>query len=263
MKVGLVLSGGGMRGVAHIGAIKALDELGIVATHVAGTSAGAIVGAFYAYGYSWEDMLKFFKSIQILDIKKYALNKPGFFDAEKFYPLFNSFLKNDSFSALTKDLKVTATNLLSGKLEIFDQGELIRPLLASAAFPGVFAPVKIGESYYIDGGALNNFPVEFVSETCDVTIGVFVNAIQDQEIKDFKHSYDVVEHAFKMKSVKEDLKKFDQCDLVISPIDLSKFGTFDKKRLSEIFNIGYESTIKALNNAEDLKLKLSLNTIES
>ena len=145
MNLGLVLSGGGMRGAAHIGAIKALEEHNLYPTHIAGTSAGAIVGALYAYGYKWEDILKFFKSVQILDIKKYALNKPGFIDAEKFYPEFKNYIINDDFSFLKKDLSITATNILNGNLEIFDKGELIRPILASAAMPGIFAPVKIND----------------------------------------------------------------------------------------------------------------------
>ena len=70
MNLGLVLSGGGMRGAAHIGAIKALEEHNLYPNHIAGTSAGAIVGALYAYGYKWKDILTFFKGIQILDIKK-------------------------------------------------------------------------------------------------------------------------------------------------------------------------------------------------
>ena len=102
MNLGLVLSGGGMRGAAHIGAIKALEEHNLYPNHIAGTSAGAIVGALYAYGYKWKDILTFFKGIQILDIKKYALNKPGFIDAEKFYPEFKKYIKNDDFSFLEK-----------------------------------------------------------------------------------------------------------------------------------------------------------------
>ena len=90
MNIGLVLSGGGMRGVAHIGAIKALEEHGIFPNHIAGSSVGAIVGALYAYGHSWDKILEFFKNIQILDLKKYALNKPGFIDAEKFYSNFKT-----------------------------------------------------------------------------------------------------------------------------------------------------------------------------
>ena len=153
MNIGLVLSGGGMRGIAHVGAIKALEEFGIFPTHIAGSSAGAIVGALYAYGYDSNAILDFFKSVQLFDITKYALGKPGFIDAEKFYPVFKNLIKTDNFSALQRQLSVTATNILNGNLTIFTSGELIKPVLASAAFPGVFAPVKIKKSYYIDGGA--------------------------------------------------------------------------------------------------------------
>ena len=246
MSLGLILSGGGMRGAAHIGAIKALEEHGVFPTHIAGTSAGAIVGALYAYGYSWEEMLSFFKKVNVLDIMKYALNKPGFIDAEKFYPDFKAYLKNDDFSFLKKKLSITATNILDGKLEIFDKGELIKPVLASAAFPGVFAPVKINDSYYVDGGSLNNFPVDLLKIKCDKIIGVYVNGFDAVTINDLKHSHNVVERAFKLKSVIEDKEKFSDCDLLIDPKELSKYGTFDKKHLNTIFEIGYNATKKEL-----------------
>ena len=260
MNIGLVLSGGGIRGVAHVGAIKALEEHDIFPTHIAGSSAGAIVGALYAYGYNWKDILNFFKGIQILNFKKYALGKPGFIDAEKFYPEFSSYLKEDHFNALNKTLSITATNILTGKLEIFTDGELIKPILASAAFPGVFAPVKIKDSYYIDGGALNNFPVEHLKSKCDIIIGVYANGFDVISIEDLKHSHNVVERAFKLKSVKEDHKKFSDCDLVISPNQLSKYGTFDKKHLNNIFELGYNATNEALTDTILVKLKLPLKT---
>ena len=258
MNVGLVLSGGGFRGVAHIGVIKALEEAEIFPTHISGTSAGAIVGALYAYGYNWEEILKFYESIQILDIKKYALGKPGFIDAEKFYSKFNGYLKEDNFSALKKKLTVTATDLLNGNLKVFKEGELIKPILASAAFPGVFAPLKIKDSYYIDGGALNNFPVEALASSCDIIIGSYVNGFDVAAIDDFKYAYNVVERAFKLKSVKEDYAKFDSCDLVISPRELSKYGTFSTKHLNEIFKIGYDATKNALTPKVLKKLKPTL-----
>lgn len=248
MKIGLVLSGGGSRGVAHIGVIKALEEHGIVPSHIAGSSAGAIVGALYAYGYDWKAMYRFFKEIQILDIMKYALGKPGFIDAEKFYPKLNEYIKEDSFNSLQKKLVVTATDILRGEPEVFTKGELIRPLLASAAFPGVFAPVRINDSYYIDGGALNNFPVDVIASDCDFIIGSYVNGVDVISIKDLKHSHNVVERAFKLKSVKEDYAKFKYCNLVVSPKKLSKYGTFDRKHLKEILELGYNSTLDLITN---------------
>jgi NTE family protein len=258
MNVGLVLSGGGMRGAAHIGVIKALEENRIYPTHISGTSAGAIVGALYAYGYDWKTIFQFFKAIQILDFKKYALGKPGIIDAEKFYPQFSSYIKDDNFSALKKVLTITATDILKGSLHTFSKGELIKPILASAAFPGVFAPVKIDDSFYIDGGALNNFPVHVLKGKCDIIIGSYVNGYDAITITDLKHAYNVVERAFKLKSVKEDYTKFKDCDMVISPKALSKYGTFDKKHLSTIFDIGYNATIEALKNDTSLRLKFPI-----
>jgi NTE family protein len=246
MEIGLVLSGGGMRGAAHIGAIKALEEHGVFPTHIAGTSAGAIVGALYAYGYKWEDILKFFNSVSILDISKYALNKPGFLDADKFYNNFKKYFSEDDFSVLKKDLQITAANILNGDLKVFSEGELIKPILASAAFPGVFSPVKIKDSFYVDGGTLNNFPVELLKKKCDKIIGIYVNGFETIDIKELKYSHNVAERAFKLKSVREDYMKFKKCDLVVSPKGLDKFGTFDKKNLKHIFDLGYSTTIEAL-----------------
>ena len=249
MNIGLVLSGGGVRAVAHIGVIKALEEHGFYPTHIAGTSAGAIVGALYAHGYSYEEMILFFKKVPILDFKKYALNKPGFLDSEKYYSIFNKYFPVDDFSSLKKHLVITATDILEGKLRTFNNGELINPIIASATFPGVFAPIKIDGSFYIDGGVLNNFPVEFVKDSCETIIGVHVNPIKTVKINELRHFHNILERAFKLKSTKDDLSKFSDCDLTIYPEELSKFGTFDKKYLEEIFEIGYNSAKTELENS--------------
>ena len=255
MSVGLVLSGGGIRGVSHIGVIKALEEHQIYPTHISGSSAGAIVGALYAYGYSYKEMLAFFESIQIFDVKKYALGKPGFIDAEKFYDEFNLYLKEDSFNALQKSLTITATDILNGNLKTFSSGELIKPILASAAVPGVFSPVKIDDSYYVDGGTINNFPIEFITSNCDIIIGSYANWVDVVTINDLKHSHQVIERALKLRSLKDDYLKFKGCDLIIAPKALSRYGTFDKKYIHEIFNIGYNATMQALSNDIILKLQ--------
>ncbi|MGB5499555.1 MAG: patatin-like phospholipase family protein, partial [Maribacter sp.] len=112
MNIGLALSGGGVRGVAHIGVIKALEEHAIFPTQIAGTSAGAIVGALYANGNTWQEILDFFKTVPIFRIDKFARNKPGFIDTEKLYDSFKNLLKDDDFSTLKLPLHITATNIL-------------------------------------------------------------------------------------------------------------------------------------------------------
>jgi len=216
----LVLSGGGVRGIAHICAIKALEEKDIYPTHIAGTSAGAIVGAPYAAGHGWQEILNFFKIIQLFSIDKYARSKPGFVDAEKFHDSFAKYLPVDDFGALKTPLYITATNILDGTLKVFHRGELIRVVMASAAFPGVFAPIKIDDGYYSDGGILNNFPSDLIKMYCDRLIGVYVNPFKKVKIQDLKHSYSIIEQAYKIRMTRESLDKFEDCDLVVSPKDL-------------------------------------------
>ena len=246
MNIGLVLSGGGARGIAHIGAIRAMEEYQLTITHIAGTSAGAIVGALYASGQGWQDILAFFKSVQLFSLDKFAWDKPGFVDTEKFYARFLEVLKEDSFGVLRLPLYVTATDLLEGSLRVFKSGELIRPILASASFPGLFTPVAIGDSYYIDGGTLNNFPADLIREHCETIYGVYVNPFEKVEIGDLRHSFNILERAFKIRSASDSLAKFDMCSLVICPQGLNTFTTFSLKDVDTIFNIGYKAAINAL-----------------
>ncbi|GHC53650.1 patatin-like phospholipase family protein [Ulvibacter litoralis] len=246
MKIGLVLSGGGARGAAHIGVIKALEEHNIFATHISGTSSGAIVGALYASGARWDEILDFFKHTTLFNTNKYAYNKPGFIDTDKFYDDLKKYIPIDDFSALKKTLYITATDIIKGTLKIFNKGQLIKPILASASFPGVFTPTQINGSYYIDGGTLNNFPIEPIQAHCDKIIGVYVNPLKKISTKDLKHSYTVVERAYKIKVASESLQKFSACDILISPEELNNFGTFDMNSVDAIFQLGYDTTNELL-----------------
>lgn len=260
MNIGLALSGGGIRGAAHIGAIKALEEHNITITHIAGTSAGAVVGALYAYGYTWEEMLVFFNKIELFSIKTYALNKPGFIDPEKYYSFFKGYFPEDNFNTLKRELSITTTNILEGKLEVFTTGELIKPILASSAFPGVFSPMHINNKLYVDGGVLNNFPVELLTEKCDKIIGVYVNHFGTIKAHDLKHFHNIIERAINVRIAKDDIKKFADCDLVIAPKILNQYGLFDKKNSDAIFKIGYDSMSDAITNMR-LKIKKELGVM--
>lgn len=250
--IGLVLSGGGARGAAHIGALKAFEEYGISPTHISGTSIGAIVGALYAADVHWTEILKFFKNTSIFHTKRFAFNKPGFLDTEKFYDDLNVYLPRDNFDSLQKPLYITATNVLNGKLKIFSKGQLIKPVIASASFPGVFTPTEINGSYYIDGGILNNFPVEPLKKHCDKIIGVYINSLKKISIKDLKYSYSVADRALKIRAAYDSIKKFPECDLIISPEEIGEFAVFGMSNTDIIFELGYNATIKALEENKNL-----------
>ncbi len=251
MDLGLVLSGGGARGIAHIGALQVFKESGIVPDILAGTSSGALVAALYAIGMAPETLLDFVKETEIFSFRKYARNKPGFVDTEKFYDRFLNTFKTDDFSVLNTPVMVTATNLLNGDPVVFSEGELIRPLLASAAFPGVFAPVKIGDSYFVDGGVLNNFPVDLVTGRCQRIIGVYVNPFEKRNYRDFKHSLSILERAYQIRASRDSLAKFQDCTLVISPTGVKNFNIFNLTDLDTIYQIGYEATLRALEASKD------------
>lgn len=246
MKTGLVLSGGGYRGIAHIGAIRAMEEAGIKPDAIAGTSAGAVVGALYASGISTEDMLDFFRDLQLFSFGNYAFGKPGWLDPENFVKPFRKFLPADDFGSLDMPLKVTATNLLNGELQVFEKGPLIRPLLASAAFPGIFAPIEIEKGYYVDGGVLNNFPADLLREEMDYLIGVYVNPFDKVTQSEIKNSIKVLERVLKLLTGQESIHKFDLCDLMVYPKKLRKFNTFLEKDLDEIFDLGYREAKKQI-----------------
>ncbi|MBK8501155.1 MAG: patatin-like phospholipase family protein [Saprospiraceae bacterium] len=250
---GLVLSGGGIRGLAHVGVIRALEEEGIYPGYIAGASAGAIIGAFYAAGYSCEDILAFFHETSIFSIDKYAYGKPGFFDTEKFYQIFRTYFPTDDFKDLAKKLFVSATDILAGKTKFFHEGPLIHAVLASAAFPVVLSPMMIDEVLYADGGITNNFPVEPLLAHCDRIIGVYVNPLNKIKAEELTSARNVMDRAFRIGMANMSIQKFSHCDLVISPEKLSRFGTFSIRHLDESYEIGYEEARKHLDDIRRLK----------
>ncbi len=238
--IGMVLSGGGFKGVAHIGAIQAFEEAGITPKYISGTSAGAIVGSLYAGGYTPLEIKDFFKKTPIFKFNRFTRRKAGFLDSEKFHDDLQTFFPDNSFEALQKKLFITATNLVEGTTEVFSKGELIKPILASAAFPGVFTPVMIDGQLYADGGILDNFPLKPLKKKCDFIIGIDVSPIKKPKITDFKHSYNVMQRAYYLRAMPNAEIKFKQCDIVVQPKELVNYGIFNSSSLEKVYHLGYQ-----------------------
>ena len=240
--------------MAHVGAIQALEEQGIYAGVVSGSSAGAVVGALYCHGYSPAEMKRFFEETPLFHISRFAFGKPGFIDTDKFYKDFEKYFRVDDFSSLKKRLYVTAVDMLSGRKRVFSEGELIRPLLASSAFPGLFSPVCIDDILYSDGGILDNFPVSPVREIAEELIGVYVSPLDTIQPENLKYSVNVLERAIRINYSERSMRKFEACDLLVRPPKLVDYGLLDVGKLEEIYQVGYETTKRELKN----KLRINL-----
>lgn len=244
--IGLVLSGGGVRGMAHIGLIRALNAYGISANIVAGSSVGALVGALYANGNTVEDMLAFFKETPLFKYNFLTLVKSGFIDTDRYFDIFKGYFPEDSFDALERELHVVATNLQKAEQRFFSKGELIRPLLASAALPPLFSPLELDGELYADGGIMNNFPLEAVREKADFIIGSNVSIVGDLQKKDVKNSLQLASRVTALMIYAINQQKMEACDLMLAPKELEAIGVIDRKGMEKAYTIGYEHAITML-----------------
>jgi NTE family protein len=160
LEVGLVLGGGGARGLAHIGVLRALEEYNIRPVALAGCSMGAIIGAFYAAGYGPDDMVEIIKKLKYRQFFYFG-ELGGIIGGAGIEAFLSQYLP-ETFEDLSLPLTVTTVDVQAGRLVVLNRGELISALRASSALPGIISPVKRYERYYVDGGLLNNLPIDVI-----------------------------------------------------------------------------------------------------
>ena len=250
--IGLALSGGGSKGIAHAGVLKFLTEQGIEPSCIAGSSAGAIVGTMHAFGKKPEEILDFFKSIYFFHWKHFTFKKPGIVDSESFKSYFiEIFGETTTIGDLKIPTYITATDMVKGKLKIFSpETRIVDAILASTAVPGMISPYVIKDKLYSDGGILNHFPADLLQGKCDSIIGVYVSPVQNIEAKNLNSIKSVTYRALELLTANSNLQKFNHCDLIIEPKELTNFSTFEtnKAKMDLIFETGYKEAKKAFEN---------------
>ncbi len=263
MKIGIVLSGGGIRGIAHLGVLKALSSAGITFSKICGASAGSIVGALFAQGVDPYEILELFLKTRLFKYIRPSIGVSGLLSLKNTTSLFKEYFPHDSFSELKIPLVIAVTNFSQGKLVYLSSGKLIEAIQASCAIPGVFKPIIINNEMYIDGGVLNNFPVEPLVDDCDFIIGSSCNYIPVvDKITNFRK---MAERAA-MISIGADIDmKSKLCDVFIEPKEMGETSVFDVKKAEEIYWIAYEETLKQLKTDKKLieivnKIKASAKT---
>ena len=286
-KVGLVLSGGGAKGFAHIGVLKVIDSLNIKIDYIAGTSMGAIVGSLYASGYSGKQLDSIFQSVNFDDVindnlprsaktfyerdnsERYAVTLPF----EKFNLKLPSALSRGQnvFNLLSKltlhvsDVKkfenlpipffCIGTNVETGEAVLLDRGNLPHALTASGAFPSLFQPVVIDDMVLIDGGVVNNYPIdELKAKGMDIIIGVDVQ--DDLRSRDeMRSAPDVLLQINNFRTINDMKVKSKKTDIYIQP-NIEDFTVISFSEGQAIIDSGQREALTKINELEELpKLK--------
>ena len=284
-KIGLSLAGGGAKGFAHVGVLKILDSLGVKVDYVAGTSMGAIVGGLYSAGYTGKDIEKIVMDTDFYSlitdpksrkegtffnktVDKYLLTIPlkngkitlpsSISSGQKNVYLLKELFKNvstiDDFSKLPIPFMCVATNLESGKMEIFEKGDLVQSIMASSAFPSLMDPVKIGDSIYIDGAMTVNYPSEPLKKKgIDIVIGVDLN--QDlSKRENLNNIISILNQVIDFSIQKDTKRQYRYTDINIKP-DLKGMSATSYDEKKKILENGLSEGLKYVDILDQLPKK--------
>jgi len=248
--IGLCLGGGGARGFAHLGALKAFEEYGIKFDMVAGCSVGSCAGAFICAGKSFKQIYNIAKQLQVKDIKR---NKVKFMPSttEGLEELISKNIKQKNIEELPKKLLIVSVDAKTGKEVVFDSGSLPKAVAGSCAVPGVFYPVVYNNMTLIDGGVMNNIPADILRHMgCDLVITVDVNSTRGGGTSSDKF-YDIFLASIGIMMKNNSKQGYLYSDIVIQP-DMKRFRSSKLDGYEAMVEEGYNATVAVM--PEILKL---------
>lgn len=244
-RLGVALSGGGARGFAHVGALAALEEAGFRPDIIAGVSAGAIAAVLYSAGMPLNEIIPLFSENKFTTFCKLSLHDGG--------GLFNLsglkkfIIKNTGVDRL-EDLPIPtvigATDFDAGEPIAFTSGPIGDIVCASCSIPIVFQPVKINNTYYVDGGVLRNLPAWTIRDKCERLIGINCSPLPAHRYK--KSILDVALRSYNLMAKSNQNPDMDMCDIVIKTPDLATYQVFNLKDIKKAYLSGYAAAHKAV-----------------
>ncbi len=283
-KISLVLSGGGARGIAHVGVLEELEKQGYEIHSITGTSMGAVVGGIYAAG-KIKEFKKWILDLNKIDIFKlvdFTLFNSGFIKGDKVFKELSTFIEDNQIQNLSIKFSATATDLVTRKEVLFTEGSLYNAMRASIAIPNVLTPVKNESSILVDGGVVNNIPINHAQRIDnDLLIAVNVNANiplpikKENEDKEKQSYYQSILNNFNIsldKLISNDKKiKLDYFDIMNDSFEIMRdalvklslennppdilietprdiCNIYDFYKADELIEIGHKATIKSIKN---------------
>ena len=241
---GLVLSGGFIKGFAHLGVVQSLLEHDICPEIISGVSAGALVGVFIADGTEPYRVLDFFSGLKFLNLTKPVLPKTGFFELRELKSFVRSHLSVQRLEELSIPTVVTATDLDNGRSAHFTKGSIAERVAASCSMPIMFTPEKINGTNYVDGGVLMNLPVTPIRRACRRVVAVNVSPMTASKYK--LNLINIAERSYHFMSNSNTLAESEKADVLIEPTNLSVYSNTDLEKAREIFLAGYNTANETL-----------------
>jgi NTE family protein len=254
-KVGLVLGGGGARGMAHIGVLKVLTDNKIPIDLIAGTSSGALMGALFSGGVSPYDMAKIARAADWIKLVKFRFSKAGPVSGEGIEKLITDNMQSSVIEGLRIPLAIIATDIKTGEKVIIKEGDLARAVHASSAIPGVFLPVMFQGRLLCDGLIVDNVPVEVVKQMgADFIIAVDV--VPNVVIGDWQPNViSLIERALDIVCRKASGPQKLLADIVIDPV-YKNYSALSIKDADILIKMGEEAALKMIPEIKD-KLKIT------
>ena len=291
-KIALVLSGGGAKGLAHIGVLKVLEEAGIRPDIITGTSMGSIMGSLYAVGYTAAELSDINKNAnwdllltdkeRLLSVamdekdetKKYLFEIPirekkinlpaGVINGQHLEAYFSELLwpltEEEDFNQLPVPFHCMSVDMISGKTIEHSSGDLVKSIRASMSIPTVFSPVQMDSMLLVDGGVTRNFPVqEAINMGADIIIGVYVGFQEDVTVDDIRSMTDILQRSIALGGIVDAKEQFSKCDVLIIP-DLHNYSAADFVKGQEIQQIGEDAAREKWNEIKTLAEKYNLKS---
>ncbi|HQU73258.1 MAG: patatin-like phospholipase family protein [Calditrichaeota bacterium] len=251
--LGLALSGGAARGIAHIGVLQAFKENGIIPDFLAGTSIGSLVAGLFAFGIPVADILNQAEALSWTKISSLNIPRTGFLSNRILGEIVESQLGKVNIEDSPIPLAIVTTDISNGERVVLREGSLSEAIKASSCIPGIFTPVSINGRLLVDGFLVENVPLSPLREMgAQITVGVNLGALRDYREPD--GIIDIMMNAFEIAVDANTFKTMRQADLIISP-KLAGISRMDSTRAQDMYDEGYQAALAALPELRRLRAK--------
>lgn len=248
-EIGLALGGGAVLGAAHIGVLRALEELDYSIKWISGTSIGALIASLYVFEKGYEGVEEAVIDLSWKDVASISISKYALFSHKKMKRFLEETIGDVSFEDANIPFAVVATDIANGKKVILSKGKIAEAVLASTSIPGIFEPVEINKALLVDGGVVENVPVSPLKEVgADFVVGVDLNA---------KYKYQrpsnivgVLLNSFHLALSNIASQHVQQADIILEP-DTSRFNLIDTKQTKDLIEEGYKEAMLKLRSMKD------------